>query len=148
MDLWPILERLLADYRPLWEKRGLSVELNLKGERQPLFVNAELIKAAFSRLLLNAINFNRKDGSISILARYELEQTSFVFTDTGEGIPSEEQSLIFGGLYQVADHLTRKVDGLGVGLAIVRRIVEAHGGKVSVESIPENGSIFTILLPK
>ena len=148
VDLWPMLERLLADYRPLWEKRGLSVDLSLKGERRPLPADAELMKAAFSRLLLNAINFNRRGGSISILARYELEQISFVFTDTGEGISTEEQSLIFDGLYQVADHLTRTVNGLGVGLAIVRRIIEAHGGKLSVESVLGNGSIFTILLPK
>jgi len=84
------------------------------------------MKAVFSRLVLNAINFNRKGGSIEILARYEPEQTVFIFTDTGDGIAIQEQSLIFSGLYQVADYMTRKVGGLGVGLAIVRRIVEAH----------------------
>jgi len=148
VDLWPMLERLIADYRPLWEERGLLVELILEGERRPLLADAELMKAAFSRLLLNAINFNRKGGSISILVRYEPEQTAFVFTDTGEGIPPQEQSLIFDGLYQVADHMTRKVGGLGVGLAIVRRILEAHGGSITVKSIPGTGSTFTILLPQ
>ena len=148
VDLWPMLERLIADYRPLWEKRGLTVALSLKGERRPLPADAELMRAAFSRLLLNAINFNRKGGSIGILARYEPQRVSFVFTDTGEGIPAGEQRLIFDGLYQVADHLTRTVGGLGVGLAIVRRIIEAHGGKLSVESVPGTGSIFTLLLPE
>jgi len=146
-DLWPMLERLVADYRPLWEKRGLSVDLVLKGERRPLLADAELMKAAFSRLLLNAVNFNRKGGSVSILAGYEPQQISFVFTDTGEGISKEEQRQIFDGLYQVACHLTRTVGGLGVGLAIVRRIIQAHGGKLSVESVPGDGSKFTILLP-
>ncbi|OGR65124.1 MAG: hypothetical protein A2X31_08200 [Elusimicrobia bacterium GWB2_63_22] len=148
VDLWPMLERLIADYRPLWEKRGLTVALSLKGERRPLPADAELMRAAFSRLLLNAINFNRKGGSIGILARYEPQRVSFVFTDTGEGIPAGEQRLIFDGLYQVADHLTRTVGGLGVGLAIVRRIVAAHGGELSVESVPGTGSIFTLLLPE
>lgn len=146
VDLWPMLERLVADYRPLWEKRGLSVELALKGARRPLLADAELMKETFSRLLLNAINFNRSGGSIRILAAYEPEKTSFVFTDTGEGVSTEEQRLIFDGLYQVACHLTRTVGGLGVGLAIVRRIIEAHGGKLAVESVPGSGSVFTILL--
>lgn len=146
-DLWPTLERLVADYRPLWEQRGLTVDISLEGKRRPLPADAELMKAAFSRLLLNAINFNRKGGSVSVLARYEPQQISFVFTDTGEGISKEEQRQIFDGLYQVSCHLTRTVGGLGVGLAIVRRIIEAHGGKLSVESVPGSGSKFTILLP-
>ncbi|MBU2573734.1 MAG: response regulator [Elusimicrobia bacterium] len=148
VDLWPVLEQLLAGYRPLWEERGLQAGIGLEGERRPLFADAELMEAAFSRLLLNAIRFNRKGGSISVLARYGPQETSFAFTDTGEGIPLEEQNRIFDGLYQVADYLTRKVGGLGVGLAVVRRIVEAHKGSVSVKSAPGNGSIFTILLPK
>lgn len=147
VDLWPMLEKLLADYRPLWEARGLSAALSLEGERRPLSADAEHMKAAFSRLLLNAINFNRRGGSVGILARYEPGRCSFVFTDTGEGIPPGEQALIFDGLYQVADHLTRTVGGLGVGLAIVRRIAAAHGGKLSVESVPGRGSAFTLLLP-
>jgi signal transduction histidine kinase len=148
VDLWPVLEQLLADYKPLLEEHGLIVKLNFKGERSPLPADAKLMKAAFSQLLLNAIRFNRKGGSVGILAGYEPERTSFIFSDTGEGIPPQEQSLIFDGLYQVADHLTRKVDGLGVGLAIVRRIVESHGGKVSVKSTPGKGSTFAIVLPK
>ncbi|MDO8803086.1 MAG: response regulator [Elusimicrobiota bacterium] len=148
VDLGPSLVRLLADYRPLCEERELQVKINLEGERRSLLADAELMKAAFSRLLLNTINFNRKGGSISVLVRYEPEQIAFIFADTGEGIPPQEQSLIFDGLYQVGDYITRKVGGLGVGLAIVRRIVEAHGGSVTVKSVPGTGSIFTILLPQ
>lgn len=147
VDLWPVLEQLLADYRPLWEERGLRVESRLEGERRSLPADAELMKAAFSRLLLNAIRFNRKGGSITVLAQYGPQQIAFVFNDTGEGVPPGEQTLIFDGLYQVADHLTRKVGGLGVGLAIARRIVEAHGGTISVSSVPGTGSTFTVLLP-
>ena len=148
VDLWPVLEGLVAEYRPLWEERGLRVENRLEGEKRPLQADAVLMKAAFSRLLLNAIRFNRKGGSILISARYGPQEASFAFTDTGDGIPPGEQSKIFDGLYQVADHLTRKVGGLGVGLAIARRIVEAHGGSVSVESAPGTGSTFTIFLPQ
>jgi len=148
VDLWCVLEQLLADYKPLWEEHGLRVDSVLEGEKRPLLADAELVKAAFSRLLLNAIRFNHKGGSISVLARYGAGETCFSFTDTGEGIPFEEQNLIFDGLYQVADHLTRKVGGLGVGLAVVSRIVKAHGGSVSIKSAPGNGSTFTIILPK
>ncbi len=101
-DIWPVLEQLLADYRPLWEKRGLRVGISMEGERRPLPADAELMKAAFARLLHNAIRFNRDDGSISVLARYEPEQTSFVFTDTGEGIPAQKQSLILSLLRKSA----------------------------------------------
>ena len=148
VDLGPVLEQLIADYRPLCEERALLVKISSEGERRPLSADAGLMKAAFSRLLHNAIRFNHKGGAVSVLVRYEPERTAFVFSDTGEDIPPEEQNRIFDGLYQVADHYTRTVGGLGVGLAIARRIVEAHGGSISVKSAPGAGNTFTIVLPK
>ena len=68
------------------------------------------------------------------------------FKDNGIGIPKEEIPIIFDGFYQVAKYLTRQVKGLGLGLAITKRIIEAHGGYITVKSEPEKGSTFTVVL--
>ena len=69
------------------------------------------------------------------------------FSDTGIGLPEGALEKLFDGFYQAASHLTRKVGGLGLGLALTRRIVEAHGGTVSVESKEGSGSVFSVSLP-
>jgi signal transduction histidine kinase len=69
------------------------------------------------------------------------------FEDTGMGVPDSQQDRIFDSFYQVAEYLTREVGGLGLGLAIVRRVAEAHGGTVSVSSDGKSGSVFRFELP-
>jgi two-component system sensor histidine kinase SenX3 len=142
-----LLGKIIEAHRPLWEGRRLSVKLSSEGECRPLLADGGLLETAFTRLLLNAIHFNKQGGRIDVSAVYAPAAITVAFSDTGVGVAVNERERIFDGLYQVAEHMTRQVGGLGVGLAITRRIVEAHGGEVSVSDHPGEGSVFTVRLP-
>jgi signal transduction histidine kinase len=101
----------------------------------------------FSNLIINAINFTPSGGRVVVHTRQDAAAQYVDVADTGIGIPEEKQARLFESFYQVADPLTRSVGGLGIGLAYARRIVEAHGGRVTFASRPGEGSVFTVRLP-
>ena len=147
IDLRKLLEELVANYRLLWEKRSLSVEVRVHAGVGPLHADEALVRTALKHLLLNAIQFNKKGGRITIEAAETDSSLSVAISDTGIGIPPDKLSLVSDSFYQVAEHLTRQVGGLGLGLAIARRIVEAHHGTISAASRDGEGSVFTLSLP-
>lgn len=147
LDLEQAIKELVQNYALLLEEKRLNVEISF-GKMEPLLADADLVKRAFNHLFLNAIHFNKAGGSIRIEGRQDADEVVVAFSDTGMGIPQNQLSNVFDSFYQVAEYMTRKVGGLGLGLAIVRRIVEAHGGKVSGRSQEGSGSTFTVSLPR
>ncbi|MBI4423140.1 MAG: response regulator [Elusimicrobia bacterium] len=145
-DLIDVLKGVVERHRPLWEERRLTVDLDGRGEPRPLRVDRRLLETAISHLLRNAIRFNEAEGKILIRWSYG-EQVTLSFEDTGIGIPEEQLAQVFDGFYQVAEHLTRQAGGLGLGLATVRRIMEAHRGSVTVKRCEPRGTRFTLILP-
>ncbi len=96
----------------------------------------------------NAVKYTPEGGAIGIEV-YETDRLGIVkVTDTGIGIPETELPLIFERFYRTDKSRNRKSGGAGIGLAIVKSIVNAHGGTVTVESIKEQGSCFTVSIPK
>ena len=106
------------------------------------------METAFKHLLLNAIQFSPRESAVRIEVRNARDGCRISFTDQGIGIPQDKLSAVFDSFYQVADYLTREVGGLGLGLAIVRRIVETHGGTIQVSSRQGEGSTFTMVFPQ
>ncbi len=99
-------------------------------------------------LLNNAVKFSNKGGEITVRANVENEQdVTFVVSDTGIGISREHQDKIFNRFFQVDSSKTRQHEGAGIGLAIARNIVNAHGGEIAVESEIGQGATFTVRLP-
>jgi PAS domain S-box-containing protein len=126
-------------------KKGIELELhvedfNIKGDFDKL-------KHALVNLIDNAIKFNRPQGKISIKARKGKNSAIISVSDTGIGIPKSLLPKIFEPLFQGDASIKRKYGGTGMGLAVVRTIVEAHGGEVYAESPPGEGSTFTLVLP-
>jgi signal transduction histidine kinase len=113
-------------------------------------------KKVIRELLQNAIKFTGDAGTICMAARFDgQEQAVLTFSDNGTGIAKEDQDKIFQLFYEVGDHMhhfSSKEDylggGMGLGLSIVNDIVKAHGGKVTVDSSPDEGSTFIITLPQ
>jgi len=117
----------------------------------PIFVDRGRVQEVIENVIDNAIRFNdKKEKRVEISAR-SLRDEKFIrveIEDNGPGIPSEEREKIFQRFYQVEEFFTGQVEGAGLGLAVVKQIVEAHGGRVGVESILGRGSKFFFTLPK
>lgn len=106
-----------------------------------LMVDSEKVKRAFVNVIKNAFDAMPKGGTLTIHTREVNKDLEFVFTDTGVGMAKETMQKIFTPLF------TSKAKGMGFGLAIAKRIVEAHGGKIDVESTIGDGSTFTLKVP-
>ena len=136
------METFLAE-----KKARVALDSSLDSAR-PVNVDAEKFKEAIKGLVENAAKFNSKEEKMITLSSAERgNETSLIVEDDGVGIPSEELDKIFQKFYQVEESFTGQVEGAGLGLALVKRLVESHGGKVRVESKIGAGSQFTITLP-
>ena len=132
--------------------RGVKVVVGNSVDKVPLiFVDREKVREVIQNLVENAIKFNdKKEKKVEISAR-PLKGEKFIcveIRDNGPGIPSEEREKIFSKFYQIEETFTGQVEGAGLGLAVVKQVVEAHGGKVGVESRLGRGSKFSFTLPK
>jgi signal transduction histidine kinase len=112
-----------------------------------LQVDVDRIGQVFDNLVGNAIKFSRLGSEIKISAELEGDTVKFSVQDHGVGIPPDALDKVFEKFYQVAHLSTRRYKGSGLGLAIVKQIVEAHQGRVNVESTPNQGSTFFFWLP-
>lgn len=127
-----------------WEKKRIAFSADL--EPVSYVGNEELMRHVWINLLNNAIKFTPEGGEVSITLQCSPEQIQVQISDTGIGMSPEMISHIFDQYYQGEPNHTEK--GLGLGLSIVHRIVELCGGQIQVDSIPNQGSVFTVLLPR
>ena len=104
------------------------------------------MRQVFANLLDNAIKYTPEAGEVTVSLRADNGHAVATFRDTGIGIPLEEQDRIWARLYR--GDKSRSQRGLGLGLSLVKAVVEAHGGKVTVSSQPAQGAEFTVTLPK
>ena len=108
-------------------------------------MDANRIRQAFANLLDNALKYTPEGGSVTISAAAQDGHALVHFLDTGVGIPEDEQDKIWERLYR--GDKSRSQRGLGLGLSVVKAVIEAHGGKATVTSAVGRGSDFTVLLP-
>ncbi|HSD85017.1 MAG TPA: ATP-binding protein, partial [Anaerolineae bacterium] len=113
-----------------------------------ILVDRDRVNQVFDNLLGNAIKFSPRGGTISIEVKEAGNMIQLGVLDTGVGIPTDKLEKVFDRFYQVDGSATRRFGGAGLGLAIARRIVEAHGGRIWVESEEGTGSAFKFTLPK
>lgn len=136
----------LADNFSLRIQQKLQVLRAVVDSDLVIFADRDRIARAISNLLDNAIKFAPIAGTITVGARAESGLTLIEVADTGEGIAAEDLAKVFERFYR-ADKARRRDGGSGIGLAMVKTIVEAHGGSVTVKSIEGQGSTFAISLP-
>lgn len=145
------ISRLIQESVLAMQAKAALKELTLSSEvpdTLPLVaVDAQRIKQAINNLLDNAIVHTAPGGGISVTARPADNNLVVTVADTGEGIPAEELHLIFERFYRVDKSRTRRTGGSGLGLTIVKRLIEAHGGKIEVASRLGKGTTFTFYLP-
>ena len=117
-------------------------------EDVPLTIfDRDAISEVLWNLLHNAVKYSDPPRQVSVELQREVDTVTLTVHDNGIGIPKHEQKRVFERFYRSDDTLTRVVEGSGLGLAMVKYIVEAHGGTVSVESQVGEGSTFAVILP-
>ncbi|MBN2482738.1 MAG: PAS domain-containing protein [Candidatus Omnitrophica bacterium] len=112
-----------------------------------LWVDRNQVKRVFFNLVNNAMKYSPQGGEIKIFARCFADTIQVDFTDEGIGMSQEELSRLFEKFFRVKSEATKGIKGTGLGLTIVKKIIEAHGGTVAVKSEPTRGSTFTVILP-
>lgn len=143
----PLVERCVERFTPQAERAGLRLGAEVgEGEELAVEGDEERLAQALANLLHNAIKFTPAGGQVAISAVAQDGEVAIAVRDTGIGISAEDRTRIFERFYKAADAQGRR--GSGLGLAIVKHIVQAHSGRVTVESQPGQGSTFTVFLPR
>jgi len=138
-DLAQLLDRAIAEAER--EAPGIAVYRNYAPEMPPFAFDAELMERVFYNLVLNAAQATAPGGTVTVKTRAEGRTAEIAVIDRGVGIGAAQMKDIFNPFF------TTKPEGVGLGLAIVAKIVDEHGGKIAVESEPGKGSIFCVALP-
>ena len=141
-----MLYDLADEMGPLVQVAGLRLAVDVPPHLPPVEINADQMRAVIRNLLDNAIKYTPRGGAINVSARAE-QRVIISVSDTGIGIPAASLPHIFERFYRVDKARSRQQGGAGLGLALVRSIIEARGGRVEVRSQPGQGSVFTVLLP-
>jgi two-component system, OmpR family, sensor histidine kinase CiaH len=146
LDLGAVVEGSAASMRSLASERGVALdvsaapELRVRGSREQL---RQLVVI----LVDNALRYTAKGGQVDVDVAGRDGSAVMAVTDTGIGIPPDALSHVFERFYRADDARTRDSGGVGLGLAIAQKLVDEHGGRISAESTPGQGSTFTVTLP-
>ncbi|MBI3635348.1 MAG: HAMP domain-containing histidine kinase [Candidatus Rokubacteria bacterium] len=146
--LEPIVRETLETFDYPLRQGGFKVEVEIPPDLPPVLVDGDAVAQALANLVDNAIKYSGDRRALRIEARVDGARVGLSVADAGIGIPREEQTRIFEKFYRVGHSETQGRRGSGVGLALVLYIAEAHGGGVTVESTPGEGSRFTLWLPR
>jgi len=142
-----LLEDQVAFHQAQAQAKSIQLSLEDLPELPALMANRLNLEEVFSNLIGNAINYTPEKGKIIIDAEVEGDYLCVRVTDTGVGIAEEELERIFDPFYRVKNDKTRFVIGTGLGLPIVKSIVDAHHGLIRVESEPGHGTTFSVFFP-
>lgn len=145
IDVRSLTERAVDLYREVAEEKAITVTLD---QPEPVEVNADAIRLGqvVNNLLDNALKYTPAGGRVVLTARSESKAALITVTDNGPGVPATEREAIFRRLYR--GDSSRSQRGLGLGLSMVKAIVEAHGGNAAVDDAPGGGARFTVRLPR
>ncbi len=151
-DVHPAVTHCISMFQTFCQQKGIRLELQIDAKLQQITADPAQFRQILYNLIGNAIKYNHPNGSVLVklfptVADGKLWAICEI-SDTGIGIPQEEQQYIFDLFYQVDSSTTRSNDGAGLGLALTQKLVELHGGKILVSSRPDEGSVFTVMIPQ
>ncbi len=147
VDLAQLIRTSLADFQPAAQRAGLTLSADIAPDLPAVPGDMIALRRALDNLVGNAFKFTRAGGRITVRLSRSEATARLEVVDTGIGISSEHLGRIFERFYQVDGSPTRKYGGVGLGLALVKGIIEAHGGQIAVASEVGVGTTFIIVLP-
>ena len=140
-----VLSEVLGSQAPLASSASLTLRLDAERDLPDLWADHDRLLQVFENLLGNAVKFTKPGGQITLSAKADAGKVLFSVADTGRGIDSNHLPHLFDRFWQARDEDRRQ--GAGLGLPIVKGIVETHGGSVWVQSSPGQGSTFLFTIP-
>jgi signal transduction histidine kinase len=146
LDLGALARECVESAAPAAADHGVALTAHVDGPA-PVRGDAERLGQVLDNLVGNAVKFTPPGGRVDVRARVVRGAAEIEVRDTGIGIPADEQRALFERFFRASSAVASQVPGSGLGLAIVKMIVEAHGGRVAVESAEGAGSTFWIALP-
>jgi signal transduction histidine kinase len=143
-----IMKIILETSGPMMEKSGAKVEVDKKLSNLTICADKEKLLLALQNLVDNAIKYTPNGGKVEIKLKGEKDgMVSFVIKDNGVGIPKKDLPRLFSKFFRASNVMLMQTDGTGLGLFIVKSIIEKHGGRIEVASEEGKGTEFTIALP-
>jgi signal transduction histidine kinase len=146
-DVSKLVRQAVSPWQPKMAAKEISLSLDLPDGLPPVKIDWQRVNQVLHNLLENAVAYTPKGGCISVAASELDGWVEVSVADTGEGIPAEDLPNIFERFYRVDKSRARVTGGSGLGLTIARRLIEAHGGRITVESKLGKGSCFSFTLP-
>lgn len=147
LDMGTLLKNIVSAFQDRISHENFSLELDIKGSLPSISADGSALTQAINNLIDNAVKYSWETEKAKIYSFVEENDLIIAVEDFGFGIRSEEVDKVFDRFYRGGDELTRTIKGSGLGLTLVKQIVEAHKGSISVESELGLGSTFTIKLP-
>jgi signal transduction histidine kinase len=141
-----LIQQCMTEILPLAESKHIKIQEDI-GDSPAVRVDTERILQVLRNLVGNAVKFTPEGGRITVAVQGQKNGIEITVRDSGPGIPAEHVERIFGRFQQLLSETNVGIKGTGLGLAIVKNIVQAHGGKVWVESEVGQGSTFFVFLP-
>ena len=146
-DIVRLIEEITMSVVIYAKQKGINIVFDTDEEENIIKCDPEMIERAILNLVSNAIKFTKPNGNIFVNIHINKEWVQIIVKDDGVGIPIHMQDLIFERFVQADKSLTRMNEGSGIGLSIVKAMVELNEGEIYLESDGENGAEFEILLP-
>ena len=142
-----IVEDITLSVASYIENNGISLVFDTDIEEKVMAVDADKIERVILNLLSNAVKFTKENGTISVNIRDKEDSVEICVRDTGIGIPEEKLGIVFERFRQVNSSLSRESEGSGIGLSLIKNLVELHGGTIRADSKENKGSEFIVELP-
>lgn len=147
-DLSEMIRNIVNDRDELAVAKSVAFKLHLPDPKLQLEADPKMVKLIIDNLINNAIKFTPQGGRVDVGAAQREDEVWIYVRDTGIGIEEEQKKRIFDRFYQVEPHMRRHYEGMGLGLSIVKELVDRQKGRVWVESVQGKGSEFFVVLPK
>ena len=147
INLTEIAQLSVDSMKPFSIQNDVFVYLNCN---QNIFMQADAreLEIVINNLISNAIKYNKKNGRVDINIKSYEKSIEIIVSDNGIGMNDEEISKLFSEFYRIKNQKTKNISGSGLGLSIIKKIVDSYKGEITVNSIPDRGSVFTVTLPK